>query len=129
MPHLVFSSVAGADQHTGVPHFDSKAAIERNLAESGLPYTILGPTYSFDNARQGADRIAEGVLELPLPADQSLQQLARADLGAFAMHVLRRPRDYAGQRIELASDAPTPAQMATIAWTSFADWANDQLWA
>lgn len=25
VPHLVFSSVAGADQQTGVPHFDSKS--------------------------------------------------------------------------------------------------------
>lgn len=40
VPHLVFSSVAGADQHTGVPHFDSKAIIEKDLAASGLPYTI-----------------------------------------------------------------------------------------
>jgi uncharacterized protein YbjT (DUF2867 family) len=40
VPHLVFSSVAGADQHTGVPHFDSKAIIEKGLAASGLRYTI-----------------------------------------------------------------------------------------
>jgi uncharacterized protein YbjT (DUF2867 family) len=50
VPHLVFSSVAGADQHTGVPHFDSKAIIEKDLAASGLRYTIAAPTYFFDNA-------------------------------------------------------------------------------
>ena len=33
VPHLVFSSVAGADQHTGVPHFDSKAVIENDLGQ------------------------------------------------------------------------------------------------
>jgi uncharacterized protein YbjT (DUF2867 family) len=112
VPHLVFSSVAGANQHSGVPHFDSKAVIETELAAADVPYTILGPTYFFDNALGGADRIRDGVLDLPLPPDRPLQQLARPDLGAFAAEVLGNPPDYVGQRIELASDAPTPTQMA-----------------
>jgi uncharacterized protein YbjT (DUF2867 family) len=111
--HLVFSSVAGATQHTGVPHFDSKARIETELASDDVPYTILGPTYFVDNALGGADRIRSGVLDLPLPSDRPLQQLARPDHGAFAAHVLLHPDRYVGQRIELASDAPTPAEMAT----------------
>ncbi|MEU9475982.1 NmrA/HSCARG family protein [Streptomyces sp. NPDC048191] len=112
VPHLVFSSVAGADQHSGVPHFDSKARIEAELVSGDVPHTILGPTYFFDNALGGAERIADGVLDLPLPPDRPLQQLARPDLGAFAAEVLLRPSPYVGQRIELAGDAPTPAQMA-----------------
>jgi uncharacterized protein YbjT (DUF2867 family) len=112
IPHLVFSSVASADQHTGVPHFDSKAIIEKELATSGLPYTITAPTYFFDNALGGRDRIYDGILDLPLPPDRPLQQLARPDLGAFNAKVLLDPAPYVGQRIELASDAVTPAQMA-----------------
>jgi uncharacterized protein YbjT (DUF2867 family) len=112
VPHLVFSSVAGANQHSGVPHFDSKAVIETELAATDVPYTILGPTYFFDNALGGVDRIRDGVLDLPLPPHRPLQQLARRDLGAFAAEVLGNPSGYVGQRIELASDAPTPTQMA-----------------
>lgn len=111
-PHLVFSSVAGANQRSRVPHFESKAVIEAELAAGEVPFTILGPTYFFDNALGGAARICDGVLELPLPSDRPLQQLARPDLGAFAAEVLQRPKRYVGQRIELASDAPTPTQMA-----------------
>jgi uncharacterized protein YbjT (DUF2867 family) len=118
VPHLLFSSVAGADQHSGVPHFDSKAVIEAELATAGVPYTILGPTYFFDNALGGADRIRIGVLDLPLPPDRALQQLARPDLGAFAAEVLTNPHRYASRRIELASDAPTPTQMATALSTA-----------
>lgn len=70
-----------------MPHFDSKAIIEKDLAASGLPYTITAPTYFFDNALGGADRIAAGILDLPLPPDRPLQQLARPDLGAFAAKV------------------------------------------
>ncbi|WP_225810090.1 NmrA/HSCARG family protein [Streptomyces spinosus] len=110
--HLVFSSVAGADQDSGVPHFESKARIEAELAAGDVPYTILGPTYFFDNALGGAERILDGVLDLPLPPDRPLQQLARPDLGAFAAQVLLDPAPYTGRRIELAGDAPTPAQMA-----------------
>jgi uncharacterized protein YbjT (DUF2867 family) len=114
LPHLVFSSVAAADQHTGVPHFDSKAIIEKELAASGLPYTITAPTYFFDNALGGLDRIYAGILDLPLPPNRELQQLARPDLGAFVAKVLLNPAPYAGQRIELASDAATPAQMSDV---------------
>jgi uncharacterized protein YbjT (DUF2867 family) len=105
--------VAAADD-ARVPHFDSKAIIEKDLAASGLPYTITAPTYFFDNALggEGANRIAAGILDLPLPPDRPLQQLARPDLGAFAAKVLLDPKPYLGRRIELAGDAVTPAQMA-----------------
>ncbi|PTR30982.1 uncharacterized protein YbjT (DUF2867 family) [Rhodococcus sp. OK519] len=113
VPHLVFSSVAGANQDSGVPHFESKAVIEAELRSSGLSHTILGPTYFFDNALGGADRIrTDGVLDLPLPPDRPLQQLDRRDLGVFAAHVLVSPEPFVGRRIELASDAPTPESMA-----------------
>ena len=120
VPHLVFSSVAGADQHTGVPHFDSKAIIEKDVAASGLPYTITAPTYFFDNALggEGADRIAAGIIDLPLPPNRPLQQLARPDMGAFVAKVLLDPKPYVGRRIELASDAVTPAQMADALTTA-----------
>ncbi|WP_432042555.1 NmrA/HSCARG family protein [Streptomyces cadmiisoli] len=112
VPHLVFSSVAGAEQGSGVPHFDSKARIEAELVSGDVPHTILGPTYFFDNALGGAQRLLSGALDLPLPSHKPLQQLARADHGAFAAGVLLNPAPYLGRRIELASDAPTPAQMA-----------------
>jgi uncharacterized protein YbjT (DUF2867 family) len=111
VPHLVFSSVAGATAGTGIPHFDSKAAIERALAASDVPHTVVAPTYFYDNALGGYRDLLNGVLELPLPADHALQQLDRSDLGTFVELVLSDPQTYAGRRIELASDAPTPAQM------------------
>jgi uncharacterized protein YbjT (DUF2867 family) len=111
VPHLVFSSVAGATADTGIPHFDSKAAVERALAASDVPHTVVAPTYFYDNALGGYQDLMHGVLELPLPAGHPLQQLDRPDLGAFVELVLRRPQAYLARRIELASDAPTPAQM------------------
>lgn len=51
VPHLVFSSVASATAHSGVPHFDSKAVIEQVLQAGDTPYTILAPTYFFSRTR------------------------------------------------------------------------------
>jgi uncharacterized protein YbjT (DUF2867 family) len=112
VPHLVFSSVADADQHTGIPHFDSKAAVEVALAQSRLSYTIVGPSYFYDNMLGGLDAIKAGVFELPLPADAPLQQLSRRDLGRFVAAVLDDPDPVRGARIDIASDQPTGRQMA-----------------
>jgi uncharacterized protein YbjT (DUF2867 family) len=112
VPHLVFSSVADADQHTGIPHFESKAVVEAALAESGLSYTIVGPAYFYDNMLGGLDDVVAGVLELPMPADVALQQLSRRDLGRFVAAVLGNPDPVRGARIDIASDDPTPRQMA-----------------
>lgn len=113
VPHLVFSSVADADQHTGIPHFESKARVETALAESGLSYTIVGPSYFYDNMLGGLDDIVAGVLAVPLPADVTLQQLSRRDLGRFVAAVLTDPDPVRGARIDIASDEPTPADMAS----------------
>jgi uncharacterized protein YbjT (DUF2867 family) len=111
LPYLVFSSVAEATAGTGVPHFESKATVERALAGSGLPHTVVAPTYFYDNALGGYQDLLHGTLELSLPEDHPLQQLDRTDLGAFVALVLSDPGRFTGRRIELASDAPTPAQM------------------
>lgn len=118
VPHLVFSSVADADQHTGIPHFESKAAVEAELARSGLSYTIVGPSYFYDNMLGGLDDLRAGVFELPLPADAPLQQLSRRDLGRFVAAVLTEPDPVRGARIDLASDEPTGRQMATALSTT-----------
>jgi uncharacterized protein YbjT (DUF2867 family) len=112
LPFLVFSSVAGATAGSGVPHFESKAAVERELAGSGLPHTVVAPTYFYDNALGGYQDLLRGALELSLPDDHPLQQLGRSDLGAFVRLVLADPGRFTGRRIELASDAPTPVQMS-----------------
>jgi uncharacterized protein YbjT (DUF2867 family) len=118
VPHLVFSSVADADQHTGVPHFDSKFAVEQSLATSGLSYTIVGPTYFYDNMLGGVDDVKAGIFELPLPADVNLQQLSRRDLGRFVATVLADPASFRGARVDLASDDPTPREMAAVLSTA-----------
>ncbi|MEE3851651.1 NmrA/HSCARG family protein [Gordonia sp. LSe1-13] len=112
VPYLVFSSVASADRGTGVPHFESKYRVEQALADSGIPYTIVGPTYFYDNLLGGADALSAGVMPIAMPADKPLQQLSRRDLGRFVVELFTNPDQFAGERIDIASDAVTPDQMA-----------------
>ncbi|MFJ9680923.1 NmrA family NAD(P)-binding protein [Streptomyces sp. NPDC101194] len=112
LPHLVLASVASADRDTGVPHFETKARTEELLADSGLPATVVAPTYFYDNALGAMDEVAAGLLTMPLPGDTPLQQVARQDLGRVVAAVVADPDRWIGQRIEVAGDDPTPVRMA-----------------
>lgn len=112
VPHVVFSSVADADRSTGIPHFETKARTEAILRASTVPFTIVGPTYFYDNLLGGIEDVRRGRLDLPLPVDTPLQQMSRRDLGRFVALVLSDPSRFLGARIDLASDDPTPTRMA-----------------
>lgn len=114
--HFVYSSVAGADQLTGIPHFDSKHEVERYLRRSNLPYTILGPTFFMENFsgpmfREGLE---SGVLAMGLPPTHGLQMVAVEDLASFAARVIATPEDFFGERIDVASDEVTGQQAADL---------------
>ena len=112
--HIVYSSVASALDRTGIPHFESKARVERHLASLGTPATVVAPVAFLENvfAPWSAPALAQGRYVFPLPADVPLQQVAIADLAEFVALVLERPQRYAGQRVELASVEVTGEQFA-----------------
>jgi uncharacterized protein YbjT (DUF2867 family) len=112
--HVVFSSVASADRDTGIPHFDSKFAVERRLVQSGLPHTIVAPVAFMENqlAPWAIGPLREGTLAMALPANRSLQQIAVADIGRFVAAVVGRRDELRGRRIDIAGDAPNGLEMA-----------------
>jgi uncharacterized protein YbjT (DUF2867 family) len=105
---LLLASVASAGR-ADVPHFTSKAAIEDELRATELAWTVVAPSYFYENVAGGA---RDGRLPVPLPGDVPLHQLALADLGAAVAAILARREEHLGARIELAGDAPTPREMA-----------------
>ncbi|MBZ4420487.1 NmrA/HSCARG family protein [Myxococcus sp. RHSTA-1-4] len=114
--HYVYSSVAGADRLTGIPHFDSKHRVELHVRRSGLPFTILGPTFFMENLTSSMFEkgLKAGVLAMGLPPTRGLQMVALDDLAAFAMRVLEEPDRFLGQRIDVASDEVTGQQAAGL---------------
>ena len=111
LPWLILASVAAADR-ADVPHFVSKAQIEARLRATDVPWTVVAPSYFYENVLGVSDSIRRGVLPLPLPPGTPLDQLALADLGAVVAAILARREEHLSQRVELAADAPTPEQMA-----------------
>src|SRR3954469_9604949 len=104
--HLVYSSVAGADRATGIPHFDSKFEVEKELRRSGVPFTIVAPVFFMENflAEWMKAGIAQGSIAMALPATRRLQQIAVADIAQFTALVIERRERFFGKRIDIASD-------------------------
>jgi uncharacterized protein YbjT (DUF2867 family) len=114
-PHLVFVSGAGADRRTGVALFDAKIAVERRIAELGLPATVIAPVYLMENLVNpwNLAELRAGILPTPLPPARRLQQVATSDVLALAVLAIEQPHAVIGERIEVASDAPTGAEAAS----------------
>jgi uncharacterized protein YbjT (DUF2867 family) len=113
--HIVYSSVVNADKNTGIPHFESKYKVEQHIKNSGIPYTIIGPTFFMDNllsySRAG---LQQGQLALPLSPSLILQQSALENIAEFFALVLERRNSFLGKRIDIASDELTGEQVAKV---------------
>lgn len=112
--HLVYSSVAGADRATGIPHFDSKFEVEQEIRRSGLPFTIVAPVFFMENflGEPMASGIAKGSISFALPATRRLQMIAVEDIAQFTALVIQRRDAFLGQRIDIASDELTGVRAA-----------------
>ena len=100
VPYFLYSSGAGANQGTGVPHFETKHVVEEELRRSGLAYTIVAPVFFMDNflGPAYAQRLHEGALALALPPHKGLQMTSIRDLAAFCTRLLEQPEGLWGQR-------------------------------
>jgi uncharacterized protein YbjT (DUF2867 family) len=84
--HHVVVSVVGADELPESPYLRAKAAQERLVRESGVPYTILRATQFFEFLGPIADAGTEGdTVTLP---ETLLQPVAAADLSAALVGVV-----------------------------------------
>jgi uncharacterized protein YbjT (DUF2867 family) len=110
--HFVYASVGGAERNTGIPHFESKRAIEKHVAELGLPATVLRPVFFMENFNPQRESILKGTFtRRGLKPDKPLQLIASDDIGAFAALAFANPGDYIGQVLELAGDELTEPQI------------------
>jgi uncharacterized protein YbjT (DUF2867 family) len=115
VPRIVYSSVGGAERHTGIPHFESKRQVEEYVAGLGLAATFVRPAYFMDNFASNAapaDEDGELVVRLPLPAGVPLQMVATRDIGRVAAVALLDPDRIGGGAVEIAGDELTGEQVA-----------------
>ena len=109
---FVYSSAARADQHTGIPFFESKAQIEEHLRNSGVRYAILRPTFFMENWMWQREQIETGTLALPLSPATRIPMIAVDDIGAFAALAFERPGHWQGRAVEIAGDELSMQEIA-----------------
>jgi uncharacterized protein YbjT (DUF2867 family) len=114
VPHVLYSSVGGAERHTGIPHFESKRRVEEHLSSLGVPVTFVRPTFFMDNFNRSGPQEQDGVLVLrsPLAPGVPLQMIAVGDIGAVAAAALLHPDRVPVGSIEIAGDELTGEQIA-----------------
>ncbi|MEU0840834.1 NmrA/HSCARG family protein [Streptomyces sp. NPDC005962] len=114
VPHVVFSSVGGAERNSGIPHFESKRRVEEYLQQSGLRATIVRPVAFMENFSFLAPSIEQGeiVLRIPLPDGIPLQMVAVHDIGRMSAALLLGTAEAPGGTIEIAGDERTGSQIA-----------------
>lgn len=116
VPHLLYTSVAAADRHTGIPHFDSKAKIEEYIRESDVPYSVIAPVSFAENLFSPwlLPTLQSGTLAMGLPATKRQQYIGTREIGRFAALVLERRSEFLGKRIEIAMDELTGRDLAEL---------------
>ena len=97
--HLIYSSVADANKQTGIPHFESKALVEKHIAGLGIPYTISAAASFMENvvAPWSIGALRQGTYAFPMPPKRVIQLIAVADIGAFAAALIERREQVFGK--------------------------------
>ena len=114
VPYIVYSSVSDADRKTGIPHFDSKAVVEEHLKRLGTDYSIVAPVFFMENlfAPWVSGGFAQGVLATGILPDRKLQVISLPEIAEFTTLAVEQPKSFRGKRINIASDAVTPIEIA-----------------
>jgi uncharacterized protein YbjT (DUF2867 family) len=112
--HLVYSSVGGAERHTGIPHFESKRRVEEHIEKLGIPATFVRPTFFYENLLRQPQESEDGtiVVRLPFADGIPLQMIAVDDIGAVAAAVITDPSRVPAGAVEIAGDELTGSQIA-----------------
>jgi uncharacterized protein YbjT (DUF2867 family) len=101
-PHLVYISIVGVED-VPMPYYRAKLAVEREIAESGLPWTILRTTQFHDLVAQIL-RLAARLPVMPLPAGFRFQSIDTGDVAerlvGLALHApAGRVEDMGGPQV------------------------------
>lgn len=114
VPHLVFSSVGGAERASGVPHFESKRRVEEHIETLGIHHTFLRPVFFMDNLSGFMTSVENGqvVVRMALPDGIPLQMVAVRDIGRAAAAILLGGTEVEGSSVEIAGDTLTGSQIA-----------------
>ncbi|MBI5084900.1 MAG: NmrA/HSCARG family protein [Acidobacteria bacterium] len=112
--HFVYTSVGSAHRQTGIPHFENKWRIEETIRGLGFPSrVIIRPVFFMENLTSpwflNGDNLCAA-----LDPKTVLQMIAVDDIGKFGARAFTDASALNGREIDLAGDAVTMPQAATI---------------
>jgi len=113
---FVYSSVIGADLHTGIPHWESKFKIENHLRASGIDFAIIRPSSLYENLLipQVRSRILKGKLVLPTRKEKVQQFISSEDVGKIATYIFSNADSYRNTTMDLAAEQMDGEQLASL---------------
>ncbi|MFC4907745.1 NmrA/HSCARG family protein [Actinomadura gamaensis] len=115
--HLVYSSLSGAGQGTGIPYIEGKERIERHLHARNLPATVLRPVSFMENfLSYNRPALIDGELTVSLAIGPTtpLALIAVADIGQAAALAFAHPGDLVGRHLHISGDLRTGPQIAEV---------------
>ncbi|KAL4821426.1 hypothetical protein BDW67DRAFT_150740 [Aspergillus spinulosporus] len=121
--HLIFSSLynvteATKGRLTHVPHFDSKAEVEKYIRQSGLNATFVLPGYFMSNYTQMLRKGDDGTYRLFYPVNGSKAKFpllsAADDTGLFVKAAIKHADQLRGKQILAASGYYTAEEVVKI---------------
>ena len=99
-----------------VPHFDAKGEADQFFRESGVPTTYLYASYYWDNLIYFGAHPAKGPdgnIYFTLPTGKAkMAGVAAEDIGRVAYGIFKAGAKYAGQKVGVAGEHLTGAEMA-----------------
>ncbi len=106
-PHLVYISIVGVDR-VPVGYYKAKLAVERQVEESGLPWTVLRATQFHELILRGCEALAH-LPVMPVPAGTAFQPIGAAEVadrlaGLATGPAAGRVPDLGGPEVRPAAD-------------------------
>jgi len=99
-----------------VPHFDAKGEVDHVFSDLGVPTTFLLASFYWENFiffGAGPKKGADGTLALTLPiGGAKMAGVAADDIGGAAYGIFKKGPELVGQRIGVAGEHLTGAEMA-----------------
>ncbi|MGD9092541.1 MAG: NmrA/HSCARG family protein [Anaerolineales bacterium] len=108
--HLAYGSAGTGDDHTGIPHFDSKLEVEGYMRQLGLPFTVVRPAPFMELLTEKEfypALVAWGIEPKILGLDTPLPWVAVRDIGIAVANIFEAPQTWIGHEVELFGDVRT----------------------
>lgn len=102
--------------HYKVPHFDAKGEADQTFLSLGVPTTLYLTSFYWENMiffGMGPKKGPDGTLAITMPmGDKKLPGVAVEDIGAVALGIFKRGREYVGKTVGVAGEHLSGAEMA-----------------